>query len=53
MEEEDLDFSRFITILLRLFTTQPANNPSPKQQKQPKPSLSKMQQRLFFFYHAA
>jgi hypothetical protein len=34
----------------RLFLTQSANNPSPKQQKQPKPSLSKMQQQLFFYH---
>jgi hypothetical protein len=37
--------------LLRLFPTQSANNPSPKKQKQPKTSPSKMQQQLFFFYH--
>jgi len=30
---------------------QSANNPSPKNQKQPKPSLSKMRVQLFFFYH--
>jgi hypothetical protein len=64
MEEEDLDFLRLFTILsdflrlftilsdfLRLFTTQSASIPSPIGQKQPKSSLSKMQQRLFFFYH--
>jgi hypothetical protein len=50
-EEEDLDFSRLFPILLRLLATQPATIPSPDGQKQPKPSLFKMQLRLFFFYH--
>jgi hypothetical protein len=53
MEEEDCDFSRLFRILLRLFTTQPANNPSPKSKKQPKPSPFKMQLHVFFFYHTA
>ena len=51
MEEEDWDFSRLFTILLRLSQPQPANNPNPKSKKQPKPSPSKMQLQLFFFYH--
>jgi hypothetical protein len=48
------DYSRLFTIihdLLRLLQPQPATATSPKSKKQPKPSLSKMQQRLFFFYH--
>jgi hypothetical protein len=36
--------------LLRLLPTQPATNPSPKGQKQPKTSLYKMQLQPFFFY---
>jgi hypothetical protein len=36
---------------LRFLPTQPANNPSPDGQKQPKPSLYKMQLQPFFFYH--
>jgi hypothetical protein len=37
LEEEDPTFSDY----LRLFATQPANNPNPKQEKQPKISLLK------------
>jgi hypothetical protein len=37
LEEEDPTFSDY----LRLLPTQPANNPSPKQEKHPKISLSK------------
>jgi hypothetical protein len=33
-----------------LLPTQPATNPSPKNQKQPKTSLPKMQLRVFFFF---
>jgi hypothetical protein len=51
MEEEDCDFSRLFPLSLRLLPTQPANNPSPERQKQPKSSLSKMQLHVFFFYH--
>jgi len=64
MEEEDLVFLRLFPIihdllrlfpiihdLLRLFPTQSATATSPKSQKQPKISLFKMQQRIFFFYH--
>jgi hypothetical protein len=45
------DFSRLFPLSSRLLPTQPANNPSPKRQKQPKTSLSKMQFHVFFFYH--
>jgi hypothetical protein len=54
MEEEDWDFFRLFPIipdLLQLLPPQPATNPSPKSQKQPKTSLPKMQFQLFFFYH--
>jgi hypothetical protein len=40
-----------ISDLLRLSQPQSAKNPSPISQKQPKPSLLKMQLQLFFFYH--
>jgi hypothetical protein len=49
--EEDWDCFRLFTILLRLLPTQPATNLSPKRQNEPKPSLTKMQLQLFFFYH--
>jgi hypothetical protein len=54
MEEEDWDFFRLFPIIpdfLRLLPPQPASVSSPKRQKQPKTSLSKMQMQLFFFYH--
>jgi hypothetical protein len=51
--EEDWDFFRLFPIipdLLRLLPSQPANNPKPKSQKQPKTNPSKMQMQLFFYH---
>jgi hypothetical protein len=50
MEEEESDFFRLFPLSLRLLPTQSGDIPSSDGQKQPKPSLFKMQLHVFFFF---